>query len=421
MGRKLTCAVVLFLFMLAQSAGMSLPVHAQAQSYGYINFSPVSANARPGGTVLLQVTGASSGGGAISIAVPAPLVVAADATCAGDCFGADTTRKNDGTFIDTQIGNSVATVSFFATIPDTAIAGASYTVTAMLLGGPRAVEYASSFIVVGSPPDSSSAPSTEEPATISTMISPDASRVTSDGSADFLVQPIITGTTATLDFVLEIQLPPSLVMSAGPFCESPSASPHRTTLCDYTTSAVNGGRIIFRISISAGRYRGEGVYFTVKSNGSAPASFSQIISSVQSDELGTFEVRGLEYANVMLVDSGELFVGNRSVPGGLVEIASGYKTSEAGCSSDRFFPGKTLLVRPWAGQGEDLTVVLGQGHIAEATTGVATDSCFLPFSALGAERDTVYVLMDGDCRSCFLGILLWGEGSDPVLQYPPTP
>jgi len=410
-------------WLLVASAQALMPsVSASQEAYGYIDFSPSYREAAPGETLYLSVTGASSNGGAIMVSFPPSLILSGTPVCSGDCFGADVVQRPDATIIQAQIGLSVATIGFFVTIPAGTSPGASITVQATLTGGPRAITYATALIVVDErqPVPTAAIPSTTVQAYV--RMTPDAVRISPNGEADFLVQSLFYGTEIPVirDFVLEIQIPPSLHLTAGPFCEPRSSKPEKRVLCDRTEDEVGGGRKIYRIRPGQSESGADGVYFTVRPMDGADADFAQIIANIEPDPTSTWTTGATAYSNLVFIEEHDLFIGDSRVLGGVIEVTGNYRTSTSGCDNDQFYHGKQLLLIPWGQAGEPATITLSQGQQAESTSDAHTESCYFPFLAPGARQGQAYVISDGDCLRCGVGILLPNRLADPVLVVNPN-
>ncbi len=416
------------IFMLVIGTSLPLGVSAQSSSYGSVKINPSYQEVSPGAQVSFTVFAGSAAGGAVAVAIQPGLTLVGDPSCNGPCPGIDIRRRTDGTFFNVNVYGAGVTIQFTLTVSPTARVGDQFAINATLVGGTRPIEMSSAVVhVTGSttiPTPGLSLPEQNHFAYLRT--SPSAARVAPAGQLLIFIQPLFYGDWDIPDFTVTIAIPSGFEISDGPYCgiRSGVVPQHE---CRFDKGTSDSGLETLTVYPGKSGPDANGVYLVVRRTDSQLDGKSFHLSSELRIPSAQQNVRlNPSRVDFLTVRKPDLLVrqSDTTVLAGLIEIRSGYEQNAYGCSTPRLDGTTKLQIKPWGATSAVAETTIGYGRLGDSTSGSLEQSCFIPYKfdgdfnapfVFGSFGQSIYVVSNGDCLRCAIGIITTSTNADVVL------
>lgn len=418
-----------WVFFVLTLLGLTMPLTASAQtsSYGSVRINPSYQEVSAGTQVSFTVSASSTAGGGVSVAIQPGLTLTGDPSCNGPCPGFDIRRRTDGAFFSVNVDGAM-TIQLTLTVSPSARVGDQFAINATLVGGARTVEMSSAMVHViesaALPTTAATLPDPNRSAYLYT--SPSAARVAPGGELLIFIQPIFSGDWEVPEYSVTVVIPSGFEISDGLYCGIRSATlPEHECLHDSGTPG-NGSETL-TVYPGTSEANANGVYLVVRRTDSQLDGKSFHLSSELRIPSAQQNVRSNpSRVDLLTVGKADLRAAqsDTTVSAGLVEIRSGYEHNDYGCSTPPFGGTTKLQIKPWGSATAIGQTTIGYGQLGDSTSGRREQSCFIPYTfegnfsvpfVFGRSSQSIYLVSNGDCRACVLGIVTISSNADVVV------
>jgi len=303
--------------------------------------------------------------------------------------------------------------SFSVIVPSDAAVGTSYTLVAYLLGGENtgsSSETSYAELVVGETQPDQNVGTTSPVAGIYAF--PEAVRLSPDGKFTMVVRPYATieGTDSSLS--VNIMVPRSLKIVSGPYCVADLSNLNEQKRCLKSSGAGPAGSALRTVKPSVTNDALDSIVITLAPSGEGEGDFAQVVASLDDVDANYNRDSSLAYTNVNFSDSVES--GSRSL---LLELTSDFHRDGSFCSSGDPQSLPNLGIEMWDNPDSYYELEASQGFLAESTSEVDSQSCYIPFVLPTPSEDAVYIVKTGHCLRCGVGLLTPSSDADQVVLF----
>jgi hypothetical protein len=395
--------------------------------YASVGISPAYQEAAPGTPLNFTVSAQSTMGGTVAITVPFGLVLVGDPICSGPCRGPFVSPRTDLTFIEVTLDGESALVSFTVLVNHQASAGATFNISATLVGGPQAVEMSSATVYVTQAAPTQPPSAMDDNRMLYLQMNPQFLRMAPAGDALFHIQPVRWGTWtgSSPNVAISINIPVGLTAASDPFCGRDDVIPTKAP-CGVASTEEPDGSTTYSITPGYNTIdqTANGIYLVLITNdGLETGTTVQVnVSAVVDDETLAKQPHPVT-STVHSVDIESLFVQQATAgsTGAVLELRQGYSQSGASCSAA---PSDSQVGLYEYGLETRFSIAtMDTGKMGEATDGSGEAVCHIPVLFDNVPPRDIYILAtsygdDIPCRACVYGFITPTNNAEIVFAQP---